>query len=792
MFKRYFIIALRSLYKNKLYSIINIIGLGVAMAMCVVGYVNYQFSQSFDSAHQNADHIYLVNSYRMSDDVRENWSLIPIPMAPAFKNDIPGIEKFSRVSTGGGTFRHEDKVFNELIHYVDEDFFDIFTFPLIAGNQGVSLGHNGLIISDRLAEKFFEGEDPIGKQIIIRADGDLEYEFIVRGVIDRPEKNSSMILDACVPFERVKDLRGFELAEWDKFTRATFIQVMDNTSPTEIERKLQTYTQIVNNANEDFQFSGFYLTPLRQLANTTHELLGDPFNQGLHPAAIIAPSVTALLVLLLACFNFINTSIAFSSRRLKEIGIRKVIGGRRGQLVMQFLGENIVLCLVAIIVAAALAEIFVPAYDSLWPELDLKMNYYENLGMVGFLVGLLLFTAVAAGAYPAFYISKFNPISIFRGKLKLGGTNPLIRILLTFQLALSMTAIIAALVLGKNAEYIETFNLGYDQENILVLPVNGEDEYKIMKSAVSDNPNIINIGATRHLMGHYIVYTDVEIEQRKTRVNLFDIGENYFETVGLELVEGRTFDSGRITDMSEAAIVNETLVKKFGWENALDKAITFQRSDSTAEYRIVGVVKDFHINGVESRLRPTVLRLASKDRLLNMPIKMGDDVTGTASRIETTWKKLFPHRPYEGFWLDDVLNGQRQVNRSIKLVFLYIAVMVIVISGMGLFALVSLNIARRTKELGIRKILGASISNISFIIIKEFILLIVIGGVLASVLAYFLLNSLMGSIWTYYCEFSLAPYALAAVIVLAVAILTVGFQTFKAALANPVDSLRHE
>jgi ABC-type antimicrobial peptide transport system permease subunit len=792
MNKSYLKIAFRNLYRNKFYSIINIVGLGVAMALSVVGYVNHHFSQSFDAFHQNIDKIHLVSSYKMVNDVRQDWSIAPMPMGPVIREEIPGIDRFSRVGRTGGTLRYGEKVFNETFYWVDDDFFDMFTFPIILGPTDVSLGRDGLIITDELAVKYFGDENPVGKDLTVSFDGELEYGFVVRGVIEKPVKNSSMRITVCVAYENLTEIREYDLLDWNNWTSATFVQIENETALPRIDGQLQSYTQVANEANEDWEIAGYYLNPLTELAANSRDLRGSFFNN-MHPAAIIAPSVTAFLVLLLACFNFVNTAIAFASRRLKEIGIRKVMGGMRGQLIRQFMGENLLLCLMALLVAAACAEIFVPAYDSLWPELSLSMNYSENLGLVGFFVALLFLTAVAAGAYPAFYVSAYNPASIFRGKQKLGGTNPLIRVLLTGQFALSMTAIIAAVILTQNGKYIKNLDLGFDRDHVLVVPINGEGEYSLLKSAVENRSDIGSIGGSRHLMGRFWAGANVTSGETETRIGLFEIGENYFATLGFELVDGRVFDDNLATDIDQKIIVNEAFVQEFGWESALGKDIKLDYADTVTDCRVIGVVKNFYHNGVFSKVRPLVLRYTQPERYRYISIKCdGSGLASVSTYMQDTWKRLFPNRPYNGFFQDDILADAAQVTESIRLVFLYIAVMVMIISGMGLFALVSLNIAKRTKEIGIRKVLGASVTNIGVLISREFVVLLTIGSVLASVMGYFLVDSLLSSIWAYYVDFGAAPFVLSAVLVFAVALMTVGLQVFSAAAGNPVDALRDE
>ena len=792
MLKSYFVAAVRNLFRSKYYSLINILGLGVAMALCVAGYVNYQFSQSFDSYHKNKNNIYAVSSYKIVNNERQNWSYIPMPMAPALKKDIPGIIKFSRVSVGVGTMIYGDKVLREAFYFVDEDFFKMFTFPLIL-KGGKSWDKSSIIITDEIAHKYFGDENPIGKQVVINPDNKGNFVFTVFGVIEKPPKNSSLQMTVCLPYENVKEMLEFDPDDWDHWARGTFVQLEDNVSAAEIEKQLQEFIPHTSEANPEWSPDGFYMIPLTQLAFVTRELYGNPYTSGMHPAAIIAPSVTALLVLLLACFNFINTSIAFATRRLKEIGIRKVMGGMRRQLVMQFIGENLVLCFVALIVAAVFAEIFVPAYDSLWPEISLTMNYLQNPELILFLIGLLLFTSIAAGAYPAFYISAYNPINIFRGKQKLGGSNPLVRILLVFQFALSITAIIAAMILGNNAEYIRNLDLGFDRENILVIPINGEDKYTRLKSAIENHPDIVSIGGSHHLMGRFLRVSDAEYEGTTRRSWIFGIGDNFLETVGFKLVDGHGFNSDSETSDMQTVIVNDMLVKEFGWKSALDKFITMELADEKAEYRVVGVVKDFYPNGVSSKILPTVLYKTPAEDYQYLSLKYSSNDKGNLTAyIGKEWEKLFPQLPFRSFGVEDILAEDAQTTESIRLVFLYIAVMVVIISGMGLIALVSLNIARRTKEIGIRKVLGATAANIGMLISKEFAYLVIIASVLGSVIAYFLVGSLMSSIWEYYVAIGPVPFILSAVIFFCIALLTVTFQIINIATTNPVEAIKYE
>ena len=440
--------ALRVLFKNKLYTIINIVGLGVAIGCGIVAYLNYQFSQSFDSYHINKDRIYRLNSYKIINNERENWAVTPMPLAPALKENIAGVDDYTRIREGFGIFRYKEKVFNENFHYVDNDFFKMFTFPLKYGDKNHLLENNGIVITENIADKYFGNINPVGKQLTITVDNK-NIEFFIDGVIKNPPLNSSLYVRILLPISRYKELTDKDPANWENWSQTTFIMLKKNYPVSTVENQLQTFRQITNKSNIDWEVAGFYLDPLSEVAFHSRDLRSNILMNNLHPAAIVGPSVIAMLILLLACFNFLNTSIAFSGKRLNEIAVRKVLGVKKSQLIFQFLGENLILCVLAIIAGIMFAEIFVPAYASLWPYLSFPANFLNDWKVILFLIALLLFITITSGIYPAIYVSSYESVNIFRNKQKLKGSNPLIRILLVFQFTLSITTIIVGFIFQK-------------------------------------------------------------------------------------------------------------------------------------------------------------------------------------------------------------------------------------------------------------------------------------------------------------------------------------------------------
>ncbi len=794
MFRSYIRVALRNLVKNKLYAAVNIIGLSVAIAGCVVAYVNYDVSHSFNTFHENLDNLYTVQSYKTVNQ-RQNWAYTPLPMAEAMRNSIPGIKHLTRLSRTDASIRYGDQVFNESINFADPDFFKMLSFELTQGTTEKLADKNSIYLSEELALKYFGDEAPLGKQISVIVNNEDVFDYVVAGVLKNIPTNSSLQIDALVNTENLSALRDFVLDDWAYFSRGLLVETDPNVSPNEVEAQLQQYVAISNESNSDWLIDGFYLESFAQTPFTSRETRGDLFYSGLHPSQIITPSIIAVLVLLLACFNYVNTAIAYAGTRLKEIGVRKVIGGIRAQLIWQYMTENLVVCILALIFGVVLSEIFVPAYNSLWSEYEFDLKFSQNPGIILFLCSVLFSTGILAGAYPAFYISKFRPANIFRGKLKFGGTTRLIRVLMTFQFTLSIALIICGLVFTRNIDFIKNVDLGYARKNIYILPVRGEGNYAAFKNILATNPNIKTIAGSRHLVGSSWWNTKVESGELKSEVNMFSFGENYFDVAALELLQGRELDWLRQSDLDQSLLVNEKLMNTFKWKTHEGKFLKIKKDDSVLEYAVVGVVKDFNHNGVWRKIEPAAIGLTSEEEYRYLAVTLSNvDLPSTILSIENEWRKTFPNIPYDGFFMDDLgsLQGAIMVSESIGTLFLYISLQAVLIAGMGLFAMVSLNIAKRTKEISIRKILGASISGIGGLITREFIVVLSVAASLACIASYYLIGGLMGSIFAYHVGFSPTAYFFGIAIMLGIALLTVSTQVYKVANLNPALTLKDE
>ncbi len=508
MLQNYILITLRSIVKNKIFILINVLGMGIAIACCIVAYLNWEFSSNFDPNHTNAANVYRVQSFQDYQGARNRHALVPNPLGNVVKENFGDVDEVVRYTASQNNFRIGDEVFNSAVAYADSAFFDLFTFTLKAGAFSALHDKSQILISDELARKYFDTEQVVGRQITQINNGELK-EFTIGGVFAVQPLNSSFAFEAITHWDNYWDTTADKIAldsDW-KSMSMVFIQVKDKTRISRIVKQLQAYIEPQNIAREDMKLSEYYLQNFKTLSANFYGdtwLAGEQLRWGFPPSAVIGPGVMAIFLLLLACFNFTNTSIAISGKRLKEIGIRKTMGGVRGQLIFQFLSESMVLCFFSLVAGLLLAEVLVPAYNNLWPGIKLTISYTENIFFFVFLSLLLVFTAFIAGIYPAFYITSFKPVSILKGTLKFGGTNWFTRTLLTFQFAISLLCIISGVAYIRNAAYQRDYNLGYTKNGVIIASINGENEFNAYRNVLAMNKDIkVIAGSKNHVSDKY-------------------------------------------------------------------------------------------------------------------------------------------------------------------------------------------------------------------------------------------------------------------------------------------------
>lgn len=787
MFKNYLKIAIRNLWRNKVYAVINIFGLSVAIACAIVGYVHWDLSHSFDTFHANYDRIYRVTGKRVINNTEQRWGMVPIPLARHMKKDFPQIRDAVCMEWTPTVMRYGDKVFQENVLHAEPGFFNMFTFPLKSGTADLR-DKSKIVITETLAQKYFGAENPVGKTLTVRYEGGIERDFTVSGVVQKYPYHSSIRFDAVTNAELLYDLGLNEKDSWRFWTHALFITADHPEDAAAIGNNMSGYLKLHQAANPNLAFSGFTIEPLSEVALNSRDTRNNALTGNLHPSQVFGLISISLLIVLMACFNFVNTSLSFAARRLKEIGVRKVIGGIRSQLILQFLTENVVLCLLALGLGLVLAEYFLPAVDAMFPGYNFAEYKYYHGPFIGFLAGLLILTAVVAGLYPAYVSSSYNPVSILRANVKVGKISYIMRTLLSFQFALSTIAVIGSIAFAVNTEYNRRFDLGYEKELVMTIPVNSEQTFTVLKNEIQNYPGITRIaGSTNHIFFNprgVIKYGTFERE-----ANIYRVGFNYVETMRLRLKAGRSFDETISTDTANAAMVNETLVRELGWDNAVGQMLTI----NDRPYQVIGVVNDFYNQGTWGPISPAVMRVVPERNYTMMGVLIRpENIQETYSYLKKTWTRLLPHEPYQAMFQNPQLAEALMITESITRLMISISVMAIAIAIMGLFALVSLTIARRTKEIGVRKVIGASAGNIISLVNFEYIWLLVIGLIIANLSGYFLNSTLLDSVFYYNSGVGLWTIIGANALVLMIFTITISSQVWKVATANPVESLRYE
>jgi ABC-type antimicrobial peptide transport system permease subunit len=801
MIKNYLLITLRNLLKNKLFIFVNVFGMGVAIACCVVAYVNWDFANSWDTGQANGSKIYRVQFWRDFQGNRERFGMAPMPLGNYIRQNIPDVQEVVRYQSSYSDFRIGDEVFGTQIVFADSAFFNLFTYELKYGAFESLHDKTKILISDELALKYFNKEDVVGQpltEIVLGKDGVRRpKEFIIGGVFKQQPYNSSFRFDAITYWDNFWDINldpDVSETSWKRWAGCVFLQIDDPKQVESITKQLQRFVEPQNLAREDFKISEYYLERFdgmmkRNRANP--RVNNDWLRGGIPEEAITVPGIMAFMLLLLACFNFTNTSIAISSRRLKEIGIRKVMGGLRRQLIMQFLGENLLLCFFGLVVGLLLAEWMVPAYDSLWPWLVLELNYAENAPFLIFLVGLLMATAIIAGSYPSFYITSFEPVSILKGKARFGGTNWFTRVLLGGQFVISLLSIIMGVAFYENGQYQKEYDLGFATHGVISTWVNNEGAYNTYRDALATNKDIKVIAGTKHHVANSWINDPVKYESEEREVDIMEIGDGYFDAMSMTLVSGRNFEKDSETDRKESILVTEEFVKKFGWtDSPIGKRVVWM---DTVQLYVIGVVKNIYSRALWAPIQPLMIRYTSPDQYQQLVISTSPEKMSEVNEfMEKKWKETFPNTQYNGQLIDEEMKETNDINRNVVTMFGFLGFFAALMTGIGLYTLVSLNIVKKMKEIGVRKVLGASVGNIAGVINREFIINLGVATLIGGALGYFASNSLMDSIWEYYQKLNLVSLSISVVAMVLIAFAAVGYKTFSTASLNPTKTLRDE
>lgn len=804
MLKNYLKVTLRYFGRHKGYTFINVLGLGVGIACCILIAQFVRSEWSFDRFHDKSDQLYrawLEEHYQ--GEVFRN-TVTPVPLAPVLAAGLPEAEAACRVAALTPQVRYGNNNFNDPVLMVDSNFFELFSFSFLEGSKSRPFPTtNTVLVTPETAKKYFGDEKAIGKNLEIQL-GEEKVLFTVGALLKEPPLESSIQFDMVIPFSNAHYIwsEKTRTSAWSNVSVATYVQLKKETSVEAVNKKIAT---IMNPLVAKNYKPGEYLVRLQPLSDIHfNSTLPDEITKPSDPKYAYILATIGILILLIACINFVTLSIGRSATRALEVGVRKVLGAEKSQLVRQFWGEAILLTLLSMIVGIALALVFQKGFNTLADrELSLRPDGFSVL----FFGLMMLLIALLAGIYPAFVLSNFKPIEVLKGKLKLGNNIGLFRkALIVGQFVASIVMIIGTFSVGKQLNYLRSKDLGYQREHTVIVETDlprkqGNSLAELYKTALQKNPDIISITSSLYSMADYgwmqLGYTDDNKVFRQFRFNAVDA--DFIPAMGLQVVAGRAFEKGNSAD-SNYIIVNEALVKEYGWKDPLG-----QKLPGKYDQRVVGVVKDFHIETLRSAIGPAVLALkpdsvfakssdvsfnAAPDPRISVRFRGGNLQAHVAS-LRTAWKSVAGDRDFDYAFLDESLNAAYRQEQRLSDIVRYASFLAIFVACMGLFGLATLVVVRRTKEIGIRKVLGADVSRIVVLLSKDFVLLVVIASLIAFPLAWYGMNKWLQD-FAYRIDVPWLAFIGAALLSLAVALATVSFQAIKAALMNPVKSLRTE
>lgn len=785
MIKNFIKIAWRNIKKHKGYSSINITGLAMGMACCILISIWVLDELSYDRFHEQSQSLYRVEENQDYSGRNYHVNVTPYPLAPALKEEIPDIQDATRyVYAGGRLLRYEEKAFFESnIRAVDPSFLSMFAFPLLQGDKETALNSpHSLLLTEEMAEKYFGQNVPIGQIISINNS----FEFTVTGVLKNIPHNSILQFDFLIPYEFLNST-GETNASFGSNSIQTFAKLQENTTEEQVNEKI----------------FGFIKTKVPQ-TGTTLELM--PFTR-IHLHAyfgwtreagairyVYIFSIIALFVLLIACINFMNLSTARSAGRAKEVGLRKVVGALKRNLIRQFYGESIVYALIALFFAVVIVTALLSAFSRLASR-ELSWGVAGTGVLLLGLLAITLFTGIVAGSYPALFLSTFQPVKVLRGSQKSGAASKTFRrILVVVQFSLSIMLIIGTSIIYKQLNYMKHRDLGWDKEQLLFIVLRGDigASYETLKTELKKDSSILGVTASSHLptnIGSNAGGADWDGKDPELSVliGISTVDFDYIETLKIDMAEGRSFAKEFPADTKTSFIVNEEVAKLMGKESVVGERFRFQDIDGT----IVGVMKNFHFQSVRSTIEPLAI-VIDPDYYQVMLIRIAPgDVSASMKSIEATWDRIVPNYPFEFSFMDERVDLMYRTEERIGTLLNYFAGLAVFIACLGLFGLASFTAEQRTKEIGIRKVLGASAPKIMLLLCKESFFLVILANIMAIPAAYFLMRDWLQS-YAYRTTLNASLFLSAMILALIIAMISVSFQAIRAALADPADSLRYE
>ncbi|MCU0444309.1 MAG: ABC transporter permease [Microscillaceae bacterium] len=808
MLKNYLKIAFRNLWRNKTFSIINISGLAIGLATCMLIGLYIWDELSFDRFNEKHSRIYRINSDIKFGGKEIMLAVAPDPMGHTMTKEYPEVEKAVRLRNNGSFLvkKDEQNIKESKIIYADNEIFEIFSFKMLSGDARTALkAPKTVVISESIARKYFNQIDVVGKTLTL----DRTELFKITGVMADMPQNSHFRYDFLLSMTTIEESKQ---GNWLSHNFNTYLLLKPQADAKKLEAKfahlLKKYTfpqafQVLQiKSVEDFEKNGNYvrysLMPLTKIHLYSDREAELSANSSIQYVYIF--SAVALLILLIACTNFMNLSTAKSANRAKEVGVRKVLGSHKAHLIAQFLSESVLLTMIALLIGVALTELFLPYFNQLANK-ALSLHNGNWLTVLPILCLCALSVGLLAGVYPAFYLSAFNPVNVLKGKLSAGfKTQGLRSVLVVLQFSISIVLIISTIVIYRQLNYIQNKKLGFNKDQVLIV----NDAYGLGSHTKTFKDNVLKMTEVKSATFSYFLpvpsarnemsfFPEGQMQQNKAvSMQHWQTDHDYVKTMGLEIIKGRDFSRSFATD-SSGVLINETAAKVFGFTDPVGKKIMklddIQRG-TTVSYKIIGVVKNFHFESLRQNIGAWSMVLGKSQGAISFRLKT-KQLHELLPKIEAEWKKLANGQPFVYQFMDEQFDSVYRTERRVGQIFISFAGLAIFLACLGLFGLAAYATEQRTKEIGIRKVMGASILNIIALVSRDFLRLVIIAFVIATPIAYYFMSQWLQD-FAYRIDMGWWIFAIAGFAAFLIALLTIGYQTIRAALKNPVDSLRYE
>ena len=782
--------AFRHILKHYGYSILNILGLtiGITSALFLIIYVSDEVS--YDRYNKNADRIYRVSSKITEPDDQFTWIVAQIPFGPQVAKDYPEVQSFVRFIPMNRTLvKYEDKEFNEEeFFYVDSTLFDIFTYKVKKGEVKTALvDPKKIIITEKIAARYFGNADPIGKTLTAGTN-----TFEVTGVIEDVPENSHFSFDAVAARNNLPK----QLGSWGNFGVFTYLLFPENFDIKPFETKIQAmYDAYMKTIFESMKIRIEYeLVPLTKI-HLYSTNAGEPKPTGSITYVYIF-AIVALFLVLIAAMNYMNLATARSTQRAREVGLRKVVGSRRGPLILQFISESVAFTLIALILSIIILIILIPSFNMLAGK-AFDLHIIHSPVVLFSLLAVVLVVGIFGGSYPAFFLSRFSPVVVLKGEITQGSAGSIFRkILVVIQFAVSVIMIICTLVVFKQINFLKNKDQGFDQTNVISLQLNDRNtirKYPLLKESLLENQNIKYVTSTNSPIGEGSgkVIFNVETDQGMTQkgVNFVVADHDFIDALGIKMAQGREFQLDMPSDTLTGVVVNETFVNRMGWKDPIGKKVELGDAN-TIRARVIGVMKDYHQTGMYNGIESLLLVYRPLNNIIYIKLS-GNEIQPTITYIENKWKEIFPDQPFAYTFLSERFNRQFEADEKRGLIFTLFTILAILIASLGLFGLASYMVEQRTKEIGIRKVFGANEAIILRLIARDFLILVSIGIAIAMPLAYYFMNNWLQN-YVYRTSVGIPLLLTAAAITIAITFITIAYKAYQAAVLNPAESIKTE